>query len=122
MRSRLATEVPPNFITTHDMRPAQALPATAPPSTAARNAHPFCVGLRALIKRDGSGWKHPAPGGQGNGPAPLVRVKSAAIRGKPRRNLAPPEQPLDIGELQFHVSRAAVIALARVRRRLHRPQ
>src|SRR5262249_200631 len=34
----------------------------------------------------------------------------------------PPEQPLDIGELEFHVSGAAVVALAGIGRRLHLAQ
>ena len=37
--------------------------------------------------------------------------------------LSPPaEQALDVGELQLHIGRAAVVALARVRRRLHLAQ
>src|SRR6476469_2369936 len=36
--------------------------------------------------------------------------------------LAPTEQPLDVGELQFHVGRAAVIALAGIGRPLHLAQ
>src|SRR5205085_5210381 len=34
----------------------------------------------------------------------------------------PPEQPLDVAELELDVSRAAVIALAGIRRRLHLAQ
>src|ERR1700730_18263163 len=33
--------------------------------------------------------------------------------------LSPPKQPLDIGELQLHIGRAAMIALAGIRRRFH---
>ncbi len=39
-----------------------------------------------------------------------------------RRPLAPPEQPVDVRELQFHVGRSAMVALAGARRRLHLAQ
>ena len=35
------------------------------------------------------------------------------------RRLSPPEQPLDVGKLELDIGRAAVIALASARRRLH---
>ena len=38
------------------------------------------------------------------------------------KSLSPPEEPLDISQLQFHIGRAAVIALARAGRALHLAQ
>ena len=45
--------------------------------------------------------------------------RPGALSERARQSLPSPEQPLDVGELQFDIGRAAVVALAGAGRRLH---
>src|SRR5262249_62322064 len=101
MRSRLATEVPPNFITTNDMRPAQALPGAGRTLDRGQMLTPR-LGLARTHKARWLRMEAPpraSAAESGRRRRPGLKRQAAA---KPSRRLchalAPPEQALDIGK------------------------
>ena len=70
-------------------------------------------GIRAVTRRPA--WRHSCNATAwmaGSSPAMTVRLFDAKQRYSSGPSLPPPEQPLDIGELQFDIGRPAVVALA----------